>query len=143
MRLVNVYHQLRQQEGVSSQGSPAQETRWKEIIGLEKIILGGDLNAHSDRWDPPCQPKRGSTFWKNHMDEYDLVDVIDGEPTHMTNRKGETWESRIDLFRTKASMAARLETATDSVSTSDHAIECAQLGLKEWEGAKVSIKMTG
>ena len=49
MRLVNVYDQLGQVEGVRSQGRPAQTARWKEIMGHDKIHLGGEWNAHSDR----------------------------------------------------------------------------------------------
>jgi len=49
MRLVNVYDQLRQEGGVRSQGRPAQRGRWSEIMEQEKILLGGDWNAHSDR----------------------------------------------------------------------------------------------
>jgi len=46
MRLVNVYEQLRQERGVRSQGRPAQTARWREIMEQEKILLGGDWNAH-------------------------------------------------------------------------------------------------
>jgi len=52
MRLVKVYDQLRQVEGVRSQGRPAQTARWNEIMRARKILFGGDWNAHSDRWDP-------------------------------------------------------------------------------------------
>jgi len=45
MRLVNVYDQLRQVERVRSQGRPAQTARWREIMGRNKILLGGDWNV--------------------------------------------------------------------------------------------------
>jgi len=90
MRLVNVYDHLRQEEGVRSQGRPAQTARWSEIMEQEKILLGGDWNAHSDRWDPQCPPKRDANFLENLMDEYDLIDVMDGEETHMNTRNGKT-----------------------------------------------------
>jgi hypothetical protein len=54
MRLVTVYNQQRQEGGVRSQGRPAQSARWDEIMEQERIFLGGDWNAHSDRWDPQC-----------------------------------------------------------------------------------------
>jgi len=57
MRLVNVYDQLRQAEGVRSHGRPARTARWSETMEQEKILLGGDWNAYSDRWDPQCPPK--------------------------------------------------------------------------------------
>jgi len=88
MRLVNVYDQLRQKGGVRSQGRPAQMARWSEIIEQEKILLGGDWNAHSDRWDPQCPPKRDANFLENCMDEYDLIDVTDGEESYTNMRNG-------------------------------------------------------
>jgi len=143
MRLVNVYDQRKQEGGVRSQGRPAQTARWSEIMEQEKILLGGDWNAHSDRWDPQCPPKRDANFLENLMDEYNLIDVTDGEETHSNTRNGETSGSLIDFFITKASMADRLETSTDLATTSDHAIVCAQLRWDEGEGAKVSRKITG
>jgi len=138
MRLVNVYDQLRQVGGVRSQGRPAQTARWIEIMEQEKVLLGGDRNAHSDRWDPQCPPKRDANFLENLMDEYDLIDVTDREGTHMNTRNGETSGSFIDFFITKASMADRLETSTDLATTSDHAIVCAQFRWDKGEGVKVS-----
>jgi len=55
-----------------------------------KILLGGDWNAHSDRWDPQCPPKRDDRFLTNSMDEYNLTDVMDGEETHTYTSNGET-----------------------------------------------------
>jgi len=143
MRLVNVYDQLRQQGGVRSHGRLAQTARWREIMEQEKILLGGDWNAHSDRWDPQCPPKRDATFLENLMDEYDLIDVTDGEETHMNARNTETSGLHNIFFITKASMADRLETSTDLATTSDHAIVCAQSRRDEWEATKVSRKVAG
>jgi len=89
MRLVNVYDQLRQEGGVRSQGRPAQTARWREIMEQEKILLGGDWNAHSDRWDPQCPLKRDANFLENLMDKYDSIDVTDGEETHSNMRNDE------------------------------------------------------
>jgi len=77
------------------------------------------------------------------MDEYDLINIMDGEETHTNTRNGETTGSLIDFFITKPSMADRLETSTDLATTSDHAIVCAQLRWDEGEGVKVSGKITG
>jgi hypothetical protein len=143
MRLVNVYDQLRQVEGVRSQGRPAQTARWNEIMGRNKILLGGDWNAHSDRWDPDCPPKRDEAFLTNLMDEYELTDVTDGEATHTSMRNSEISRSLTNFFITKAEMADNLEIATDLATTSDHAIVCAHLRWDEGEGVKVSRKVTG
>jgi len=143
MRLVNVYDQLRQEGGVRSQGRLAHTARWSEIMEPEKILVGGDWNAHSDRWDLSCPPKRDANFLENLMDEYDLIDVMDGEETHPNTRNGETSGSLIDFVITKASMADRLETSTDLATALDHAIVCAQLRWDEGEGVKVSQKITG
>jgi len=80
---------------------------------------------------------------ENLMDEYDLIDVMDGEETHTYTRNGETSGSLIDFFITKALMANRSETSTDLATTSDHAVVCAQLRCNEGEGANVSRKITG
>jgi len=77
------------------------------------------------------------------MDEYDLINVTDGEETHTCTKNGETSGSLIDFLITNASVADRLETSTDLATTSDHAIVCAQLRWDEGEGAKVSRKITG
>ena len=91
-----------------SQGRPACEARWLEIMGQNKILLGGDWNAHSVKWDPDCPPKGDEVFLTNLMDEYDLTDVTNGEATHTTTRNGEISKSVIDFFRTKAGMADKL-----------------------------------
>jgi len=143
MRSVNVYDQQRQEGGVRSQGRPAQSARWSEIMEQNKILLGGDWNAHSDRWDPQCPPKRDDRFLTSLMNEYDLTDVTDGQETHMYTRNGETSGSLINFFITKTSMADNMEIATDLATTSDHAIVCAHLRWDEGEGAKVSRKITG
>jgi len=143
MRLVNVYDQLRHEEGLRSQGRPAQTARWSEIMEQEKILLGGDWNAHSDRWDTQCPPKQDANFLENLMDEFDLINVTEGEETHSSTRNGETSGSLIHFFITKALMAGRLQTSTDVATISDHVIVCAQLRSDEGEGAKVSRKITG
>jgi hypothetical protein len=112
-------------------------------MGRNNILLGGDWNAHSDRWDPECPPKRDEVFLTNLMDEYDLTDVTDGEATHTSTRNGEISRSLIDFFIIKAGMADNLEIATDLATTSDHAIVCAHLRWDEGEGVKVSRKVTG
>jgi hypothetical protein len=71
----------------------------------EKILVGGDWNAHSDRWNPRCQPRNDVTFVENLMNEYGLVGVADQEATWFGNRNGEAPASLIDIFTTKAAMA--------------------------------------
>ena len=71
-----------------------------------------------------------------------MIDVRDGEETHSNTRNGETSGSLTDFFIVKASMADRLEMSTDLATTSDQAIECAQLRWDGGEGAKVSRKIT-
>jgi hypothetical protein len=112
-------------------------------MGRNKILLEGDWNAHSNRWDPECPPKRDEVFLTNLMNEYDLTEVTDGEATHMSTRNGEISSSLIDFFITKAGMANNLEIATDLATTLDHAIVCAHLKWDEGEGVKVSRKVTG
>jgi hypothetical protein len=67
---------------VRTQGRPVQAARWDEIMERERILLGEDWNAHSDRWDPQCPPKRDDRFHTKLMDESNLTGVTDGEETH-------------------------------------------------------------
>jgi len=90
MRVVNGYDPWMQEEGVQSQGRPAQTARWEKIMGPEKILLGGDWNAHSLRLDLQCPPKRDHHFLERLMDDLDLVEVTDGQATHVNARNGET-----------------------------------------------------
>jgi len=90
-------------------------------------LVGGDWNAHSDRWDLQCPPKRDEGFLENVMDEYDLMDVTDGEATHTNRRNSETSELLIDFFIMKTSMLDMLEISTELTTTSDHTIACALL----------------
>jgi len=143
MRLVNVYNQLRQEGGLRSQDRPAETARWGEIIAQNKSLLGGDWNAHSNRWDPKCPPKRDEAFPTNLMDTYDMTYVTDGEATPTSKSNCEILRLPIDFFITKARMAGNLVTATDLATTSDHAIVCAHLVWDEVEVVKVSKKVTG
>ena len=125
MRLVNVYDQLRHEGGVRSQGRSAQTARLRVIMEQDQMLLGGDWNAHSDRWDPSCPPRRDASFLVNLVDEYNLIDVMDGEATQKNTRNGKTSESLIDFFMTKSFMADRLEISTELTTTSDPAQVCA------------------
>jgi hypothetical protein len=112
-------------------------------MGRNKILVGGDWTAHSDRWDLECQPKRYEVLLTNLMDEYELMDVTDGEATHTKTRNGEIARSLIDFFIAKAGMANNLEIATDLATTSDHGIVCVHLRWDEGEAVNVLRKVTG
>jgi hypothetical protein len=72
-----------------------------------------------------------------------LGDVTDGEETHMSTRNGETSESLLIFFMTNTMVADRLETAMDSVTTSDQVIVGALLCWKYGKGVKVTSKNYG
>jgi len=128
---------------VRSQGRPSQSARWEEIMGQDRIRLGGDWIAHSDRWDQMCPPKRDEAFLDNLINKYNLVDVTDGEETHINIRNGETLGLLIDFFTIKTSMVGGFETTTDFATTSDNAIVCSQSRWDEGKGAEVLGKITG
>jgi len=77
------------------------------------------------------------------MNEYDLIDVTDGEETYINMRTGETLGSLDDCFVTQATVADRLETSTDLATTSDHSIVCAHFRWDKGEGVTESRKITG
>jgi uncharacterized protein involved in tolerance to divalent cations len=112
-------------------------------MGARKILLGGDWNAHIDRWDPQCSLRRDEVFLTNLMDTNGLTDVTDGEATHVTNKNGVVSTSLIDFCITNHELVNGLEISTDLTTTSDHAVVRAQLRWDEGEGVKVSRKITG
>jgi hypothetical protein len=59
--------------------------------------MGGDMNAHSRRWDPRCREQRDVTFWEEIIEEYGLEIGNDDRRTHHWATNGEEGESTIDL----------------------------------------------
>jgi hypothetical protein len=91
-------------------------------MGANNILLGGDGNANSDRWDPQCPPKRDGVCLTKLMDEYDLTEATDGKVTDLCNGNGEVSTSPIDCLITKTVMSGKLEISTDLTTISDHTV---------------------
>jgi len=65
--LVNVYDQRRGTE------RPAQKAGWKKILARDRVIVAGDMNAHSGIWNPRAKARRNAAFWEELIEQYDLV----------------------------------------------------------------------
>jgi hypothetical protein len=107
------------------------------------ILLGRDWNAHSDRWDPQCPPSGDGVLIMNFMDEYNFIEVTDGEVTHVYNRNGDVSTTLIDFLIPKAEIPGGLEISTDLTTTLDHPLVHAHSRWDEGEVVKVSRKITG
>jgi len=70
-RIVNTYDQ---RDGEIS-WRPARRLDWQRIIrqGGGGTVLAGDVNAHSQHWDPRCTGRRDCTYWEEIIDEHGLV----------------------------------------------------------------------
>jgi len=109
----------------------------------DRILLGGDWNAHGDRWEPQCPQKIDTSLLETLMDEYELVDHMDRELTHTNMADGETAESLINFFITKATLTNRLEIPIAFETTSDQAIVFTLLKWDHKKGVKDSRTITG
>ena len=64
--IANVYNQRYAGEG------PAQRAKWGEIAKQKQIIIAGDMNAHSEMWNPRAKYRRNATFWEDLIERENL-----------------------------------------------------------------------
>jgi len=66
--IANVYDQ-----GVGSEAvRPAQQAAWSKITRHRRVIIAGDMNAHSKRWNPRATRPRNHTFGERLIEEENL-----------------------------------------------------------------------
>ena len=58
--ITNVYDQREHKQ----RNRPAQNVAWGEIAKHQKVIIAGDMNAHSKVWNPKATYNRNHTFWE-------------------------------------------------------------------------------
>ena len=87
IKIVNVYDQRKFVAGRQTNQRPARDIEWERVV-QGKVILAGDFNAHSPRWNK-TGIKRDQGFLEKLMDDHDLEYIGNGEPTR--------GESTIDL----------------------------------------------
>ena len=57
----------------SENNRPAQRVAQGEIARYKRVIVAGDMNAHSKMWNPRTTRPRNNTFWEQLIQEHDLV----------------------------------------------------------------------
>jgi len=67
--LVNVYDQ-RPQEG---QKRLVQQADWEAIMAGGRVVVAGDMNTYSQKWNPKATRRRNATFWEDLIEKYELV----------------------------------------------------------------------
>ncbi|KAI5786092.1 Endonuclease/exonuclease/phosphatase [Pyronema domesticum] len=93
--IVNVYNQKRTPE---DNERPARIADWDAILADAEVILVGDFNAHSSRWNPHCPNRReGHEFLEHLIDEYSLAVRNDGLATRRPDGDREARPIIIDL----------------------------------------------
>ena len=66
--IANVYDR---HEG-SKANRPSQRAAWGEMAKHRRVIIAGDMNAHSKMWDPQATYSRNYIFWERLIDEEEL-----------------------------------------------------------------------
>jgi len=71
-------------------GETNEETELAKYHSAEgrrgSTALAGDLNAHSQRWDPICTEPKDARYWEDIIDERGLVIGNADKPTHFCTR---------------------------------------------------------
>jgi hypothetical protein len=97
MRIINIHDQ----RDVRTGERRAWKLNWHRAIRQGGgTIIAGNMNAHSQRWDPRCRAQRDAALWEEIIDEYGLEIGNDNRPTHHWARNGEDGELTIDLTLT-------------------------------------------
>jgi len=82
-------------EGKDEANRPAQHAAWGEIAKHRRVIVAGDMNAHSKMWNPKATYNKNHTFWERLITEEDLFVWNTKVATRM--RPGAMNHSIIDL----------------------------------------------
>ena len=65
--IVNIY------DRGNNGGRPAQAVQWNNVMKHNRLIVAGDMNAHSQVWNPKARARRNATFWENFITDHSLV----------------------------------------------------------------------
>jgi len=103
---------------------PAQRTRWGEIASHRRVVIAGDMNAHSRMWNPRVTRSRNHVFWEQMIQTNELIIWNSEEETRMG--AGANNHSIIDLTLSSAGIELNWSVATGHATGSDHE-------LLQWE----------
>jgi hypothetical protein len=115
--LVNVY------DGKREGQRPAQRGDWGKIMGgAKKVIVAGDMNAHSKMWNPKTKKRRNATFWEGIVEEYGLVIWNSEEGTRVGPNTDSV--SIIDLTLSSPDLELNWSLRGEESTGSDHEVIC-------------------
>ena len=72
----------------SENNRPAQRAGCGEIAQHRRVIIAGDMNAHSKLWNPRTTRPRNNALWEQLIEENDLVVWNSEEETKMGEGRG-------------------------------------------------------
>ena len=114
-------------DAVSRQGAfyalmlwAAQGAAWGEIAKHRRLVIAGDMNAHSKTWNPKAAYNRNHVFWERLIQEEDMFVWITDEATRMG--PGATNHSIIDLTLSSPNVELNWCLLDEEATGSDHEI---------------------
>jgi len=112
--IANVYDQHDRSEA----SRLAQCAAWGEIAKQCKVIIAGDMNAHSKTWNPRATRNRNHIFWERLIEDEDLFVWNTEEATRMG--PGAMNHSIIDLTISSPNVELNWYLLSGEVTGSDH-----------------------
>jgi hypothetical protein len=135
--ITNVYDQY---EG-SETNRPAQRAAWGEITRHRRVIIAGDMNAHSKMWNPRAVRNRNHIFWERLIEEEDLFVWNTEEATRMG--PGARNHSVIDLTLSSPNIELNWCLLDEEATGSDHEVIAWEVLGNSHPRADTSTETTG
>jgi len=107
-------------EGRDEANRSAQRAAWGEIAKHRRVIVAGDMNAHSKMWNPKATYNKNHTFWERLITEEDLFVWNTEEATRMG--PGVMNHSIIDLTLSSPNMDLNWCLLVEEATGSDHEV---------------------
>ncbi len=103
---------------------------WQSII-KRRVMIVGDMNAHSPVWNPHCERRKNAGPLEQLLDTYELI--VNNDPDYATRPSSQGSTSIVDLALTSPSLGPLCvwEIPEEYPSLSDH--ELILLGWEEME----------
>ena len=121
---------------------PAQKAKWGEIAKQKRVIIAGDMNAHSQMWNPRAKYRRNATFWEDLIEKEDLFIWNNEEATRCGPAASN--HSIIDLTLASPNLDLEWSVLSDQQTGSDHEVIAWEvLAKEEVVGKETSAEVTG
>jgi len=135
--IANTYDQ---HEG-SETNRPAQHAAWTEIARYRRVIIAGDMNAHSKVWNPRATRNRNHTFWERLIEEEDFFVWNKEEATRLG--PGAENHSIIDLTLSSPNIELNWCLLKKEATGSDHELIAWEVLGTLGQGVDTSTETTG